>query len=250
MNDKAVAQRDNAPAPPAAMTPTDMLAIAVQQDANLEKLEKLMELERQWKADKAREAFVRAMSKFRGEAVEIVKSRQVRYETSKGLTEYRHADLADAVNAAVPALSKHGLSHRWKTEQGEGGRITVTCVITHELGHSEETALAASPDDSGGKNSIQAIGSTITYLERYTFLALTGLAAKGQDDDAEAAEAHYETITAEQLADLEALIDEVGADKDSFTRFCKVEDLADMPASKYDAACIALRTRKREDDNE
>ena len=49
--------------------------------------------------------------------------------------------------------------------------------------HIRET----SPDDSGGKNPIQSIGSTITYLERYTILALTGLATKEQDDDGKSA---------------------------------------------------------------
>ena len=33
-------------------------------------------------------------------------------------------------------------------------RIAVTCVLTHEMGHSEETTLEALPDTSGSKNSI------------------------------------------------------------------------------------------------
>ena len=51
------------------------------------------------------------------------------------------------------------------------------------MGHSEETTLKAPPDTSGSKNSIQAIGSTVTYLERYTLLAATGMAAAGMDND-------------------------------------------------------------------
>jgi hypothetical protein len=52
------------------------------------------------------------------------------------------------------------------------------------MGHSEEGAvLEGAPDTSGSKNSIQAVGSTVSYLERYTLLAATGLAAKDQDDD-------------------------------------------------------------------
>jgi len=36
---------------------------------------------------------------------------------------------------------------------------------------------------SGNKNPIQAIASTVSYLERYTLLAITGLTTKDMDDD-------------------------------------------------------------------
>ena len=48
---------------------------------------------------------------------------------------------------------------------------------------SHVITMAAGPDGSGGKNAIQAIGSTVSYLERYTLLAATGLATEDQDDD-------------------------------------------------------------------
>jgi hypothetical protein len=43
--------------------------------------------------------------------------------------------------------------------------------------------MQAGKDESGKKNAIQQVASTNTYLQRYTFLAITGLATKGQDDD-------------------------------------------------------------------
>src|SRR5690606_35194749 len=122
---------------------------------------------------------------------------------------------------------------------------SVTCVITHELGHSERTTLSAAPDESGGKNSIQAVGSTVTYLQRYTLMAATGLAAKDMDDDGRKAEP-AETITAKQLADLEALIEEVKADKAAFLKLCKLEKLEDMPAAKYPGAVKRLEAKRGE----
>jgi hypothetical protein len=58
----------------------------------------------------------------------------------------------------------------------------VTCILTHEKGHSEETSLQGPPDTSGSKNSIQAVGSSVTYLCRYTLLAACGLAASEDTD--------------------------------------------------------------------
>ena len=235
---KAVATKQTAEVLP--VTPMDMLQVAVQQGADIDKLEKLMELERRWKADQAREAYVVAMNAFRAESLEVVKNKHVSYTTSKGTTEYRHATLAEAVGVASPALSKHGLSHRWETAQANGS-ITVTCFITHQLGHSESTSLTASADDSGGKNSIQAIGSTVAYLERYTFMAITGLAARDMDNDGGKP---LEPLTEKQLGDLEALITEVGADRAAFLRYMKVESLEDMPERDYKRAVQALE-RKR-----
>jgi len=78
-------------------------------------------------------------------------------------------------------MSECGLSHSWRMDQDDG--IKVTCCVTHEMGHQECTSLKGAPDTSGSKNSIQAIGSTVKYLERYTLYAILGLASKEQDDD-------------------------------------------------------------------
>lgn len=166
-------------------TPSQLLAMAVEKGASIETLEKLMALQERFEANEARKAYHKAMAAFKADPPTIVKSKAVNFATKAGgRTSYRHADLAEAVNAIGEALSKHGLSAAWKTEQkAETNNVTVTCEITHVLGHSESTPLTAPPDTSGTKNSIQAIASTVTYLERYTLLAITGLAAGETDDD-------------------------------------------------------------------
>jgi hypothetical protein len=155
-----------------------MLQIAVQQGADLDKLQKLMDLQERWEASEARKAFVSAMSAFKANPPELFKNKHVKF----GNTEYDHATLDNVSIAIGEGLSKHGLSHRWETSQVDG-KIKVTCVITHNLGHSEEVSLESTADTSGAKNSIQAIGSTVTYLQRYTLLAATGMAVQDQDDD-------------------------------------------------------------------
>lgn len=223
-----------------ALTPMDLLDRAMQRGVDAEQLGKLLELQQRWEADQARKAFVAAMNAFKAEPLTVTKSKRVAFSG----TEYRHATLAEVVDAVVSALSKHGLSHRWETKQDNGSLITVSCVITHELGHSERTTLSAPPDDSGKKNSIQQIASTVTYLQRYTLMAATGLAAKDMDDDGRAA-SPPETITEQQVADLEALIDEVRADKAAFLRVCKVERLEDLPIAKFSGAVKKLEAKRQ-----
>ena len=163
----------------APVTPMQLLQIATQQGADIEKLSQLMALQERWEANEARKAFTVAMAEFKSNPPEILKSKQVNIP---GGARFAHATLADVCDGVCAALSQHGLSHKWETSQADG-MISVTCTITHRLGHKESVTLTASPDDSGKKNGIQQIASTVTYLQRYTLMAATGLAAKDMDDD-------------------------------------------------------------------
>lgn len=218
----------------APLNPFQLVQIAVERGVDTEQLKALVDMQREWKADNARDAFVKAMNAFRAEALEIVKKKLVEFDS----TSYMHATLADIVAVAAPKLSKHGLSHRWETKQ-EGPAITVSCIITHELGHNERATLTAAPDTSGKKNGIQAIGSTVSYLERYTFTAITGLAAKDQDDDGRSSEG-VELITADQVTVLDDKIKDTKTNRPVFMRWLKVEALDQIKAKDYQRALDQL----------
>lgn len=149
------------------------------------KLEALLKVKQEWEREEARKAFVVALAKFKEDPPTLTKNKRVYYEprdSNKPATDYRHATL-DQVSAVIgKALSAVGISHRWDVKQHEQ-TITVACVLTHTMGHSERVEIVGVPDASGSKNSIQAVGSTITYLQRYTLLAAAGVAVQGQDDD-------------------------------------------------------------------
>ena len=165
-------------------TPASLLQIAVQRGASMEELEKLMALQERYEANQARKAYVDDMAKFKENPPEIFKDKAVGYTNKDGtFTGYKHASIGNVTTSIVEGLAKHGFAHRWDTNQVEGGQIVVTCIIMHRLGHSETTTLQASRDDSGKKNNIQQMSSTITYLQRYTLLAATGLATQDQEDD-------------------------------------------------------------------
>lgn len=164
-------------------TPGDVVSLAIQRGASLAEIKEFMALNREWEADQARKAFVTAMTAFKAEPIAIYKSKRVSFQTAKGNTSYNHAELSDVVDAAITGMAKHGLSHSWDLNQTDGGWIEVTCVVTHSQGHSKSVSLKSQKEDSGTKNSIQAVASAITYLQRYTLLSALGLATKGHDDD-------------------------------------------------------------------
>lgn len=176
-------------------TPADIVLYAMQKGADIAQIEKFMDLQMKWEADQARKAFVSDMAEFKKNPPEIVKDKQVAFTG----TSYMHATLGNVTEAIVAGLAAHGFSHRWDTDQS-GGQITVTCILTHKLGHSERTALSGAKDDSGKKNQIQQMASTITYLQRYTLLAATGVATKEQgDDDGRGSEVQQEPTKAKPI---------------------------------------------------
>lgn len=159
-------------------TPADLLRMAVEGGADLDRLERLMLLQERWESNEARKAYSHALSAFKASGVVVEKLKRVSFSG----TSYAHAELSDVTGAIGPALSENGLSFRWDVKQ-ENRTVSVTCILTHVLGHSESITMSAPPDDSGKKNGIQQIASTVTYLQRYTLLAITGTATKGVDDD-------------------------------------------------------------------
>ncbi len=212
-------------AAPAAVTPNRLLEMAVKQGADLDKLEKLMDLQERYEANEAKKAFVGAMSAFRAECPEIKRTREA-YDS-------KYASLADTIATIKEVLGKHGLSHSWKTQQ-QGPEITVTCCVTHVQGHSECTSLSGSPDTSGSKNAIQAVGSTVAYLERYTLYAVLGLSSVDMDNDGGAP---AELITDEQAMELEAFIKDNDLNEEAFLNFIETKtgnrDYHSIPAAAY-----------------
>jgi len=186
------------PGVPATQEPTDIVMMAIQQKLDPGLIEKMMDLAERNEKNEARKAFNQAMTKFKADPPDIEKDKTVSFGSGK--TSYAHASLANVTKKISKALSAQGLSANWQTEQTDA-LIKVTCTICHFQGHCESTSLSAAPDTSGSKNSIQAIGSTISYLERYTLLAITGLATHDMDDDAVASEPP-EPITEEQIANI------------------------------------------------
>jgi hypothetical protein len=217
-----------------AMTPMDMLGHAVERGADLDMIEKLMGLQERWEKNQARKSFDEAIAAAKKEIPVIVRN-------ATGHNSKRYADFAAIAKTVDPILGQHGLSYRFRTVQTEKA-ITVTCVLFGH-GHSEETSLSGPADASGSKNAIQAIGSTLTYLQRYSLVQMLGLAA-ADDDDGKASHGGV-TITEDQAADLVALADDVGADRAKFCKYFKVESFSALPASRFQAAVDALNAKRK-----
>jgi len=215
------------------LTPVDMLHQAVSQGASIDVLEKLMGLQERWEKNQARKAFDAAVAEAKAEIKPVVKNRPGHNS--------KYADMAAIAASVDPILSKAGLSYRYRASQED--RIGVTCILSHRLGHYEETTLYGLPDKTGSKNDIQAIGSTTKYLQRYTLMLVLGLASSEGDDDGKAAGG--DLVSAEQVESLMTLITGIGTiDLPKFLRYLKVEKLEDLRAKDYQRAIDAAESKR------
>ena len=153
---------------------------------DIEVVTKLMDLQERAEAAQARREFDAAFAAVKAKVGVIKKTGKANY----GL----YADLADIARALDPAIAEHGLSYRFRSQR-VGSELVMTCVVCHRAGHYEENSLPSPLDTSGSKNPVQAVGSTSTYLQRYTLMQAFGLAASVNgseihDDDGAGADVH------------------------------------------------------------
>lgn len=233
-------------------SPANIMRIALTHGQDLDKVEKMLELQIKWEENEAKKAYHKAMAVFKANPPKVWRDLQVKYEVGTKATEWSHADLGVAGEAIGKALGECQLNHTWRTEPQQDGKIKVSCIITHELGHSESTWLTSGPDTTGSKNAIQALGSAIFYLERYTLFALTGIAPTRMDDDGRGAETKVEYVSKGEVAAMQKIMSEKGLDTDLFFTYVSenivksvVEKLEEIPKKNFNEVMIVLKKAKK-----
>lgn len=251
---RAVARR--APAAPAVRSPMDIVSAALA-TGNVEMYREAVALAKEMDAIAARKAFDVAMAEAKAEIPVIKKNREV--DSGGRGPKYRFEDLGEIARTVDPILARHGLNYRFRTRQ-EGAQIIVSCIVSHRDGHFEENTLQAGPDNGPGRNAIQQIGSTQTYLQRYTLKAALGLAASQDDDGRSSEQSEPEvptvpegSVTEEQAAFLREALEEKGAKETAFLQFAagkgwfngRERRLSHLPATNYPAAVNAIAAFKK-----
>jgi hypothetical protein len=163
--------------------------------------------------------------------------------------KYAYRNCEDILSAVKPLTTAAGLVLTISDEiVMVGSRVYVKATAALSDGeHSViTTAYAREEDSKKGMDASQLTGSTSSYARKY---ALNGLFCIDDTKDADSQdnsghETKAETITDAQIADMEALIEDVGADPVKFMRWLKVNDLAELTADRYQGAIAALEKKR------
>jgi len=236
------------PLPPLASEGGGLLAVierlATNPNLNLDVFDRLLKARHDEEDRAAKRAYLDAKAKAKGELPPILKTHLVDYahKDGRGRTKYKYEDLFDITQVVDPILAKHGLSYSHRVTQN-GAKITVTCILSHADGYSEEFPQDGVEDTSGQKSANQAITSTITFMQRATLKQALGLAA-GRDDDG--AGGTSPRITPEQATTLRMLITDTGRSEATLLRLVGVDDIDDMNIDQWTRAKEVLDLAKAE----
>jgi len=198
----------------AAVSPLAAMLSSGQHDVNA--IERLFEIQKQWEAGEAKKAFFEAMANIRTELPMIIKNKA---NENKG----NYANLDAMIAGVGPIAGKHGVSVTFKYDQTtKEGWVNGICIATHEAGHSDETSammpIPPSIVSKAGKqvtNDCQNTGIAMTYAQRRAFAALFSIAT-GDDTDAQfynqQSDPIVEMIDTVDMVDLQAVCEDVGKD--------------------------------------
>jgi hypothetical protein len=241
-----IIQQDTAPVQDASSIMAAIVRVASDPNFNPDTLERLYSLHERECGRQAKAQYAEALAAMQphlpvvGRNGTIVIKKQGTQEVVQS-TPYT---LWEDVNEAIrPQMAEHGFALSFRIGK-EADRVVVTGILSHKAGHQEESTLSLPLDTTGSKNNVQAIGSSVSYGKRYVAMAMLNITSRGEDDDGKAADPNF-LISNDELDDLNALMDEVGADRTRFLNFMKIDALATLPKSRLPEAIKMLEAKRK-----
>ena len=215
-------------------------SLATSPDVDIDKMQRLLDVQERIMDKAAETAFCQARAAMQGDIPAVRKTKQ------NGHTKSRYASLEDIHKVVHPVLSAHGFSISYKNEQPtQPNHVRVTATLSHVSGHSETNTVELPYDTQGAKSAVQAIGSSLTYAERY---ALCGLLSITLTDDDDGNTGGMHKITTEQAADFDTRIRALPDAEDArpkFLKYMKANSIQDIQAKDYAKANAALSAKEK-----
>jgi hypothetical protein len=162
-----------------------------------------------------------------------------------------YADLTEIIRVSRPALTKNGLSVIQRVMGNGDGRNYLYTRLCHTSGEWIESCMSLVSKDQ----TMQAMGSAITYARRYAYASMVGVVAGDEDDDGNRASGKKSEnpkngearITQAQAKDILEQIMEFGEEElmENVLRHYNINSLAYLPAPKYKDLMKNLEAKKQ-----
>jgi hypothetical protein len=159
------------------------ISAAIEAKLPIETIKEFLVMRKELKADQAKEAFTEAMANFQKDCPVIAKTSPVKSKT--GEVTYRFASIDSIILQVKDVLGKNKLAYKFREERNkEEGTVTVYCVVTHAMGHSEETPFTVEIGTEAYMTDVQKFGARNTFAKRYAFCNAFGIVTGNEDTDA------------------------------------------------------------------
>ena len=151
---------------------------------DVDTLTRLMDLEERYIRRQAELHFNAAKGRILKElgGIKIVKNRPVSYKANE--VAFKYAALEDIDKVLAPLVIREEMDLSYSDETQPDGKIMIRGRLKHlPGGHYEDSFMTAPVDNSGGKNPVQGVGSTNSFLRRYVACNIFNIVIVGDDDD-------------------------------------------------------------------
>lgn len=147
----------------------------------IETMKELLAMRKELKDEWAKEQYYNSLSTFQSKCPIISKTKDVL--NKDGVSKrYSYAPLEDIVSQVKELLKDCGFSYTLTSKQEKNEYISI-CTVHHKDGHSEISEFKLPLEDSQYMSSIQKVGSTRTYANRYCFCNAFGIMTEDEDND-------------------------------------------------------------------
>lgn len=162
-----------------------MIELAKDPEVDPAKMEAMLSMQERMMDRAALTAYRQAMHRARAQMPRITKDGKVLNKHGTVQSRFAHYEAIDAI--VRPLVEAEGLTYGFDTKPLDGGRLGVTCIVSHVDGHEERFGpMPLAVDTTGAKNPTQGAGSSTAYGKRYTLCAAFNIVTIGEDDDATA----------------------------------------------------------------
>lgn len=219
--------------------------LASRPEVDVEKLERIMQMQEHILDRDAEKAFNAAMTKAQNRIELVVADAENKQTNSK------YAMLKTVLLKAKPVYTEEGFSLMFYEGECPKENHKRVCVdVMHNMGHTMKgkyVDVAIQTTGIAGKSMMTQIhgeGSAFSYGRRYLTCMIFNIPT-GDDDGNMAGSEPVEYINDQNFADITTLIQEVGANEKAFCKYLKIESLDKMPASMYERAVKELERKRK-----
>jgi len=218
--------------------------LAQNPDVPVDKLERLLEMQERISAKQAESDFNIALTAAQSEMGRISA------DGNNPQTRSKYATYGKLDRVLRPIYTNHGFALSFGTgEPIAPETVRVLCYLSHRGGHSRTYQVDMPADGKGAKGGdvmtkTHATGAAMSYGMRYLLKMIFNVAVG--EDDKDGNPPKVATITENQAADVESLIQEVGADKARFLKFYQIKTVSELPAKDLEGAVAELNRRGKQ----
>ncbi len=225
------------------VNPNDqLLQLAIDKDADIDKLEKLIQLKVDCDNRESKKQYNMAMVKAQASMPVVPRDKD------NNQTHSKYSSYETILRYTKPIYTEHGFSISFfEGETSKDGHIRICANVMHMEGHTEDYFVDIPIDDKGIKGTVNktqthAKGSSISYGRGYLIKMVFNIPT-GEDDDGNGC-TPIKHVDEEQQANIQSLIDEVKPRMQGFYKHFNVKDISEIPATKYKQVINQLEAKR------